>query len=877
MRGLIITEEEKRNILNKHINGYKPKNNYNLYEEKRNILKLMNLTEGVNPVKITEIFGFEKLAKILTPEMSEAILKNIGDYSAGLKKLGINSLEELDAASKAWQQTEMANLKVVLEGSDLMSAFLRSKSLVGEISLEIISRQAIELDATAAKALEELSNSMGTYANKTGIEDELGVGVKIGDDIGPDALAKSESEIIALETKLEKVIEKTEKELLEGDIYIKTLPFKQQAAYAAGQKTMRDIIEKLKALKIRLAEQKAAIQTIKEQQAYIRTIEGDVITFNGKTWKAYEMGGLRKVLFTLGIDTYPFIFAVCTFIRQIFVTKCLSDLMFDNLAKLQQLQKLLSESSGGAAKQIENEINLYSRETSSLITMLNKKQLVIDPNFVKTKMMTINEIIGIGGTDLANTWKVIVDILNEQVKKGVITDAEMTQMLDNIKYAYADVTKVGSKTEYNIVGDSGNILGLFKFKEDLVTQAKNAGIDLNNTVKNAVENSGGSNAYSLFARTRKYLYETIWVSATSITKKGYPFWKALGGFFLREFIFGLPLNIRYYLRPLIKFGFSIRGGFVLYCKLLLAKLFADVVIGGISAFAYQMVLESFLAGRELSHDQAKELAWRQFAENMKQYKNMELTEFLTLGGVDVSTEYEKRKASGLTYKEEVTREIGPFKIRFEEISEELISLIETNPTREELIEYGKKQEQRIQTNTEKKIQELKSEAFYTLTPEQQNETTKIDEWPEEIDITFIGDKEKLKSRLFVKAEFSGLPDLDPKISDAQKIKAALSNVSDYGYKICLCKKELKYEEKTIKIGDETKIAKIPICNSFVRLIYYKPGNFSDRTTLNLNPEKTGRLSPLNNKAGYIDGNTVLDASPLSKQFYLLDTFNKYLK
>ena len=80
MRGLIITEEEKRNILNKHINGYKPKNYYNLYEEKRNILKLMNLTEGtVNPTKITELLGFEKLGKMLGPGMSEAILKNIGD------------------------------------------------------------------------------------------------------------------------------------------------------------------------------------------------------------------------------------------------------------------------------------------------------------------------------------------------------------------------------------------------------------------------------------------------------------------------------------------------------------------------------------------------------------------------------------------------------------------------------------------------------------------------------------------------------------------------------------------------------------------------------------------------------------------------------
>lgn len=877
MRGLIITEEEKRNILNKHINGYKPKNNYNLYEEKRNILKLMNLTEGVNPVKITEILGFEKLAKILTPEMSEAILKNIGDYSAGLKKLGINTLEELDAASKAWQQTEMANLKVVLEGSDLMSAFLRSKSLVGEISLNVISRQAIEIDAAAAKTLEELSNSMGTYANKTGIEQEIGVGVKISDDISSDALSKSESEIVALETKLEKVIEKTEKELFEGDKYIKTLPFKQQAAYAAGQKTMRDIIEKLKALKIRLAEQKAAIQTAKEQYAYLRTIEGDVIEFGGKTWKAYEMGGLRKCLIRWGVDSYPFIYAVCTYIRQFFTTKCLSDVMFENLAKLQQLEKMLSESAGGASEAIKKEIALYSRETSSLITMLNKKQLVIDPNYVKTAGDRFAEIVGYGGTDLANTWKTIVNILNEQVKKGVITDAEMTQMLDNIKYAYANVSEVDGKVVYNIVGDSGNLRGMFKFKEDLVTQAKNAGMDLGNTVELAAVKSE-SNAVTNWERLCKYFYDSVYKPAAGVTKQS--FMKALGGVFIREFIFGLPLNIRTYLSPLSKFGFNFAGIAMLYLKLLFAKTMASFVMGAIGAMSYHILLMSTIMFTKMDQKQCEKLAWADFNEDMDKYKNMEIINILSLGGIDIKTEYGEREVNKMKYKENVTRELGPLKIKFEEISEELFSLLRTNPDTKEVQKYIRETKKEVETKTEQKLTVIQTEAFYTLPEEQQETMSLIDEWNTVIDMPeftkFTGNKEDLKSRLFVKAQFSGLPDLDPKISDAQKIKNALSHLDDYGYQICLCKKDLKYEEKPIKVGDETKIAKVPICKSFVRMIEYKPNNFIDNETLNSNPKVTGKLSPIFGKTGYIDGTSVLDPAPLSTQFYLLENFKKYL-
>jgi hypothetical protein len=877
MRRLIITEEEKRNILNKHINGYKPKNNYNIYEEKRNILKLMNLTEGVNPVKITEIFGFEKLAKILTPEMSEAILKNIGDYSAGLKKLGINSLEELDAASKAWQQTEMSNLKVILEGSDLMSAFLRSKSLVGEISLNVISRQAIEIDGAAAKALEDLSNSMGTYANKTGIEQEIGVGVKISDDISSDALAKSESEIVALETKLEKVIEKTEKELLEGDIYIKTLPFKQQAAYAAGQKTMRDIIEKLKALKIRLAEQKAAIQTAKEQYAYLRTIEGDVIEFGGKTWKAYEMGGLRKLLIRWGVDSYPFIYAVCTYIRQFFTTKCLSDVMFENLAKLQQLEKMLSESAGGASEAIKKEIALYSRETSSLITMLNKKQLVINPNYRKTAGDWFAEIVGYGGTDLANTWKTIVNILNEQVKKGVITDAEMTQMLDNIKYAYANVSEVDGKVVYNIVGDSGNLRGMFKFKEDLVTQAKNAGIDLGNTVKLAAVKSE-SNAVTEWQQLCKYFYDSVYKPAAGITKQ--KFWKAVGGVFIREFIFGLPLNIRTYLSPLTKFGFNFTGIAVLYLKLLFAKTMASFVMGAIGAGAYHILLMLTISFTGLDQKQCEKLAWADFNEDMDKYKNMEIINILSLGGIDIKTEYGEREVNKMKYKENVTKELGPLKIRFKEISEELFSVLRTNPDTKEVQKYIINKTKELETKTEEKLRVMQTEAFYTLPEEQQETMSLIDEWNKVIDMPeftkFTGNKEDLKSRLFVKAQFSGLPDLDAKISDAQKIKNALSHLDDYGYQICLCKKDLKYEEKPIKVGDETKIAKVPICKSFVRMIEYKPNNFIDNETLNSNPKVTGKLSPIFGKTGYIDGTSVLDPAPLSTQFYLLENFKKYL-
>lgn len=880
MRGLIITEEEKRNILNKHINGYNPKNYYNLYEEKRNILKLMNLTEGVNPTKITELLGFEKLGKMLGPGMSETILKNIGDYSAGLRKLGINSLEELDAAARAWQQTNQKDLAKTLEGSDLLSAFLKTSSFIGEISLEIISRESAKIDASALKAIEDLSTAMGTYVNKSGIEGDIGVGVKISDDISSEALTISETAITVLEKKLDETIKKVEKELTDSSAYIKTLPLKQQAAYVAGQKTYRDIIEALKEVKIKLAEQKVAIQAAKEQQDYIRTIEGDVIVFNGKTWRAYEMGGLRKLLITKGVDTYPFIYAVCTYIRQFFITKCFSDVMFDNIAKLQQLQKLLSESSGDASQKIIDEINIFSRETSSLITMLNGKKLVIDGSYLPKKGSIWNEIMGIGGTDLANTWKQIVNILNEQVKKGVITDAEMTQILDNIKYAYSQGgSEVGGKMEYNLIGDAGNIRGLFKFKEDLMTQGKNAGMDLTNNVKMAVEKSK-SNAVTPLERTWKYIYDNVYKSAAGITKQSFK--KALAGFFLREFIFGLPLNIRYYLKPLTKYGFNVKGILMTYLKLLLAKTIGSFVFGAIGAVAYHAVLMTGLVATGLTQEDAEALAWADFNKELENYKDMDLTKIVniaTLGGIDINTEYGERRANKEKYKENVTRELGPFKIKFEEIWEEIWSILRTNPDKGELAEFAKQQEQKIQTNTEKKIEELKTEAFYTLTPEQQNETTRIDEWPEQFDKStqrFGGDKEKLKSRLFVKAEFSGLPDLNPDISDAQKIKAALSNIDDYGYKVCLCKKDLKYEEKQIKIGDETKIAKIPVCRDFVRLIYYRPKNFLDREELNKNPKTTGNLSPLNYQIGYIDGSTVLDAAPISKQFYLLDNFKKYL-
>jgi len=879
MRGLIITEEEKRNILNKHINGYKPKNNYNLYEEKRNILKLMNLTEGVNPVKITEIIGFEKLGKILGPEMSEAILKNIGDYSAGLKKLGINTLEELDAASKAWQQTNQKNLNKTLEGSDLMSAFLRSKSLVGEISLNIISRQAIEIDAAASKALADLNTSMGSYVNKTGIEQEIGVGVKISDDISSEALTKSETELAVLEEKLDKVIAKTEKELTDSSAYIKTLPLKQQTAYVAGQKTMRDIIDALKKLKLKLAEQKVAIQTAKEQYTYLRTIEGDVIEFGGKTWKAYEMGGLRKLLITWGIDSYPFIFAVCTYIRQFFTTKCLSDVMFENLAKLQQLEKMLSESAGGASEAIKKEIAIYSRETSSLITMLNKKQLVIDPNYVKTAGDRFAEIMGYGGTDLANTWKTIVNILDKQVKNGVITDAEMTQMLDNIKYAYANVSEVDGKVVYNIVGDSGNLKGMFKFKEDLVTQAKNAGIDLGNTVELAVVKSE-SNAVTNWERLCKYFYDNIYKPAAGLTTQ--KFGKALGGVLLREFIFGLPLNIRNYLSPLSKFGFNMAGITVLYLKLLFAKTVGSFVIGGISAMGYHMMLMFSISFTGLTQEQCEKLAWADFNDDMDKYKNMEIINILSLGGIDIKTEYGERDVTKIKYKENVTRELGPLKLTFEEISEELFSILRTNPDQKEVINYINNKKNQIQTKTEKNLDTLKSEAFYTLPEKEQENISLIDEWNRVIDMPaftkFTGDKEKLKSRLFVKAKFSGigLNDLDPTISDAQKVKDALLHIDDYGNQICLCKKDLKYEEKPIKVGNETKIAKIPICKSFVRMIEYRPNNFVDYEALNSNPKVTGQLSPIFGKTGYIDGASVLDPAPLSTEFYLLDNFKKYL-
>jgi hypothetical protein len=76
MKTFLITEQERRDILNQHSVINVTKSHYDLYEEKNNILKLMNLNEGIKvPTKLTEIPGFEKLAKILDSQLSEDILK----------------------------------------------------------------------------------------------------------------------------------------------------------------------------------------------------------------------------------------------------------------------------------------------------------------------------------------------------------------------------------------------------------------------------------------------------------------------------------------------------------------------------------------------------------------------------------------------------------------------------------------------------------------------------------------------------------------------------------------------------------------------------------------------------------------------------------
>jgi len=142
MKTFLITEQERRDILNQHSVIKVTKSHYDLYEEKNNILKLMNLNEGIKvPTKLTEIPGFEKLAKILDSQLSEDVLKNIGDYSATLKSLGINTVDELIEASRKWQQLEQTELSQLKEGSDLLNAYLKSKGVISEISLNVLKKR----------------------------------------------------------------------------------------------------------------------------------------------------------------------------------------------------------------------------------------------------------------------------------------------------------------------------------------------------------------------------------------------------------------------------------------------------------------------------------------------------------------------------------------------------------------------------------------------------------------------------------------------------------------------------------------------------------------------------------------------------------------
>jgi len=148
MKSLLLTEEEKKSILELYSNTINNSKNNSLLTEKYRIKKLMNLNEGVNPSKIfQEVPGLKKLGELLrfSSEGEQGLTKKVdefvsdlGTYSSRLKNRNINSLEDLLKAAREWQLQNAKKFGSIADEGALIDRFLKENNIIEEIETKII-------------------------------------------------------------------------------------------------------------------------------------------------------------------------------------------------------------------------------------------------------------------------------------------------------------------------------------------------------------------------------------------------------------------------------------------------------------------------------------------------------------------------------------------------------------------------------------------------------------------------------------------------------------------------------------------------------------------------------------------------------------------
>ena len=896
MRSLLLTEEEKKSILGLYSNNNTNSHN-SLITEKYRIKKLMNLNEGVDPSKIfQDVPGLKRLGKLISlssegdggTKKVDDFVNNLGEYSSKLRSKGVKNLDDLLKVAREWQEANSKKFGTIADEAALIDRFIKENKIIEEIETKLINKSLDDVTTQTSKSFDELE---GLFGFDDVEKAELTDGTKLSE-------VKTQTEIDDAVTKVSNT-EETVRDIL-FDVQTQIKKYKamvdKNLATPAQKELLGRLIEqeaKLGKYLKQLEKHKEALVTASEQMDVAKTRSDNTLNFMGKSFDPQVLSPWQRAFYKMGLDKLPefvnlivrFTMRVLTFKR----VKLLQEELAGQMARLIELQRMIS--SGYYSPELLKELEYVSKEVQNLTKNLQGKDISFNykgntPNAYEYFVRFIKGSTGFEATDIAEIWKRVTTMLQDSVTEGKITQDEANIILKRIKNAY---TNVDSKTGEEVTTSDMN--GLLMLRSDLDGLAKESGY-----TKLTEELPTNSEVAAELAKGQSDIPSRLGRWFRSVKEYGLNFvngewwknlFKGIGGIALRELLYGLPLNLKYYLRPLAK-GFNLKNVAIIIGRLALSKAASTVVIGFITSSLRYLYLFNIMGVTELTPDEIENLAWRSWNEEMQKYRDIDVPEiFSDVFSVDKSIKYDYNPATLTSddpdekarakYASEVNYKYGPLRIKFREIWDEFSSFSKSQPTKQELNTYMAMQQQKLDDNTTKELNEKNQkyqDLFYSLDEKTQAEAADstfkiIMEKNEFFATSFTESQRKLfVNRLFYRNTFVGsIPDYD-ELKTVAQIRNTFLKITNYAPDACVCKKPLAYTEKDIEYFGETKTCKIPICDDYVRI--------EDRNSINFYPSKNNPTDWdaasgffINNSAKSVQGN-ISDWRPMNE-------LNKYVK
>lgn len=873
MRNIPLTESEKKRILSLHTNQNED-NNHILIEEIKSIKNLMKLhdntntfvlSESVNPKQFFESVPFLKpFVENMDEEFLKKTLQSLGDLSPTLQKQGISTIDELIILAR--QELEKIKKITTTELDDdiliIKRFFELNPALSKEIQDNIIGRVAKEIQEKTELVLKDFQEEINIVGGPK--ENELLIigqkGDMINTQLNQNVLSEEgiETAITKL-TELTQSIDETVKNINRDLTSISDKIKLKDATALALEKKYKAYLTELSRVKNILETQKKQLVGVLKGIQDIKAFQGsrNKIFYKGKEYDSSNLNVFHKAILNFNLDAFGTLSSAILRFVALFKTTPLRIQLVENITKLKELSNKIELT---PTAELTREFAIYVRDTNAIIEQLNGKYFNMNYVGGESTRTLLEKIIkgGLTGydTDTAMVWKEILGILNSEVKKGNITEAQSNDIINKI------LEVAGTKEDGKFVGvnDLSNLEGIVKFKYDLETLARQFNYEgLPQKFNEALTKiKSGTFTDDNLIEPLKKIWKELGGDLGSVTKK---IFKGLAGVLIREFLFGLPLNIRYYLKPIAKFGINARSLVEIWGRLAISKAIGTVIFGGIDAMAYELKLKYLIEeGKNLDQNEIRARAWEEWNDEVKKYSNLDFGSILyeALPGFDFSQEIGQDRISGRDYIEKQNAEYGILDLNFVSFFTETWSLMfgGSLPTREEIKKYALEQEKKAERITNNKVNEVAEnyqELFYSYPLDKQMERTipQSDIWINGAKLSVGGfenlspnTRNLLQERFFIKLDtYNGpnlvnlLPEKSKKldVSNAvnsvskDKILSSYGNIQQYTGYPCVCKKNLVTDNKSIKVGDDYIDVTIPVCDDFVRLIEFNDSNISDKT------------------------------------------------